>query len=380
MSVNFSDYKGLLQFAVLLLATAAAILLMIYGRGVLVPIILALIIWWLINDVTDMVHQRTVVGWQMPRPVAMLLVFIMFMGFLVWVSSVFYWEYIAFTNEIPDHRNNILTLLQRVPPWMWRALSISDSGDVNSVVEALTAFATNSIATYSASIAASLAGIIGQAALVLLYVVFLLLEQNTFPIKLREMFPTQMRLAEVQEVLRSMQENIHAYVTVKTYISLATAVIAYIVMWLFGLQHAIVWAILTFALNYIPNVGSIIATIFPTITALVQGEEPISVISLFLLLATIQMIIGSFVEPKLMGNRLNISAFVVLVCLTVFGTIWGIIGAFLSVPLTMILIIIMGHFPSTRPIAILLSGDGFVCEVEEEEEPEPIVASSQASA
>ena len=102
MSVDFSDYKGLLQFAVLLLATAAAILLMVYGRGILVPIILALIIWWLINDVTDMVHRRTVAGWQMPRSVAMLLVFILFTGFLISVSSVFYGEYIDFTDQRRD--------------------------------------------------------------------------------------------------------------------------------------------------------------------------------------------------------------------------------------------------------------------------------------
>ncbi|MCB0083127.1 MAG: AI-2E family transporter, partial [Caldilineaceae bacterium] len=178
---------------------------------------------------------------------------------------------------------------------------------------------------------------------------------------------------EFQIIMRSIHEQIQTYITVKTIVSLITALVSFAAMILFDLDYAVVWALLIFILNFIPNIGSVVAVAFPVLMALLQFGDWTTVGALALALIIIQMINGYFIEPRMMGNQLNLSPFVVLVSLGVFGAIWGITGMFLSVPLTVILMIVFSHFDSTRPIAVLLSGDGIVHGVQIDE-PVNVVA------
>ncbi|MEM7037311.1 MAG: AI-2E family transporter, partial [Bacteroidota bacterium] len=125
-----------------------------------------------------------------------------------------------------------------------------------------------------------------------------------------------------------------------------------------GLDFAIFWAFLIFLLNFIPTFGSLAATIFPVVFSILQFDTWTPVIILLVGILATQMIIGNFLEPKLLGNRLNISSLVVLISLSVWGTIWGVIGMILAVPLTVAIMIILSEFESTLPIAIWLSADG----------------------
>jgi len=121
-----------------------------------------------------------------------------------------------------------------------------------------------------------------------------------------------------------------------------------------------VWGLLIFLLNFIPTVGSIIATIFPAMIALAQSDG----YSLFLLvligIGVLQIAIGNILEPRLMGSSFNLSPIVILLNLGLWGYIWGIPGMFLCVPFLIILTIILSHFPQTRSIAIILSSDGLL--------------------
>jgi predicted PurR-regulated permease PerM len=119
-----------------------------------------------------------------------------------------------------------------------------------------------------------------------------------------------------------------------------------------------VWGLLIFLLNFIPTVGSIIATIFPALIALAQSDG----YTLFLLvlfgIGALQVCIGNILEPRLMGSSFNLSPIIILLNLALWGYIWGIIGMFLCVPFLIIVTIILSHFPQTRPIAVILSSDG----------------------
>lgn len=127
---------------------------------------------------------------------------------------------------------------------------------------------------------------------------------------------------------------------------------------LIGVDFAIFWAFLIFLLNYIPTIGSLIATAFPAVLTLVQFETFTPFIIVLVAITGIQMVVGNFIEPKMMGNSLKISSLVVLLSLAFWGAIWGVTGMFLCVPITVILMIIFAQFPTSRPIAILLSDDG----------------------
>lgn len=192
----------------------------------------------------------------------------------------------------------------------------------------------------------------------MIFAAFLLLEARFIPAKLDALFPAGGGRERVRAVLRRIDSDIQTYFGVKTLVSLTTAVLSYVVMRLVGLDFAAFWALLVFILNYIPTVGSILATIFPGLLALVQFESWTPVVVLVLGITVIQQLLGSFLEPNLMGMTLNLSPLVVVISLILWGMIWGLVGMFLCVPITVIFVIILANFPSTRWVSILLSKEG----------------------
>ena len=127
---------------------------------------------------------------------------------------------------------------------------------------------------------------------------------------------------------------------------------------MFSLEGAVLWGFIAFVLNFIPTIGSIIAVLIPVIFALIQFPFISDVFILFTFLIIIQFVLGNIIQPKMMGNKLNISQFVVILSLVIWGAMWGTIGMFLSVPLMVILLIIFSQFEHTKSLAILISGDG----------------------
>jgi len=136
-----------------------------------------------------------------------------------------------------------------------------------------------------------------------------------------------------------------------------TGVFVGLVLTILGVRFGWMFGFLAFMLNFIPNIGSIIATILPLPIALIDPQ--LSIISKILVLmipGSIQFVIGNILQPKLMGETLNLHPVVVILSLIFFGTIWGIIGMFLAVPITAIAVISMQRFDYTRAIADLAAG------------------------
>jgi predicted PurR-regulated permease PerM len=188
----------------------------------------------------------------------------------------------------------------------------------------------------------------------------LLLEQRTFGDKIRAIVRDPERQKDAFELIDKMRSDIRTYVGIKVLTSATTGIISYFVLTKVGVHFASFWAVLIFLLNFIPTIGSIIATAFPSILTLVQFDTLGPFIVTVSVLTAVQFCIGSLFEPKLMGNRLNLSPIVILLSLGLWGSIWGIPGMFLCVPITVIIMIICSYFPETRPFAILLSGNGKV--------------------
>jgi predicted PurR-regulated permease PerM len=153
----------------------------------------------------------------------------------------------------------------------------------------------------------------------------------------------------------------------KTLLSAGNTIAAYALMKLIGLEFAETWALLTFFLNYIPKIGSITATVVPSVFALLQFQEFQAVLFVAGGLAVVHMITGEIVEPMVMGRSLNLSSLVIMLALTFWAMVWGIVGTFLAVPLMVVILIICSKVPMLRPVAVLLSSDGGL----DEEEPHP---------
>ncbi len=206
--------------------------------------------------------------------------------------------------------------------------------------------------------------------LIILYVAFMFIAQSTWSLKLDYIFPKRESREQARRVGDAARVGIERYLWTQTVISVLTTFFTYMTLILLGVENAVFLAVLIFVLNYIPTVGSIVASVIPLLFALVQPDLPVWVPGddpqstyiysglVFGLVSFWQFFFGNFVQPRMMGDSLNLSVLVVLISLAVWGALWGIVGMFLSAPLTVLMMILFSQSPSTRWIAIALSADG----------------------
>jgi predicted PurR-regulated permease PerM len=204
----------------------------------------------------------------------------------------------------------------------------------------------------------TLTSLFGDAFIVLIYLIFLLLEEHTFPKKLKAMYPELGPHEKMRTLVSKIDKSVSNYIALKTMASFLTGFLSYFALLFIGVDTPFFWAFLIFILNFIPTIGSLVATLFPAVFALLQFGEFTPAILVLAIVGAIQVVVGNFIEPRAMGKTMNISLLVVILTLMLWGMMWGIPGMLLSVPITVILIIIMSEFDATRPIAILLSRDG----------------------
>jgi len=209
-----------------------------------------------------------------------------------------------------------------------------------------------------AGFASTIQSVASNFALIALYVVFLFAAQSSFPKKMDDLFPNKARRDQASKVGARIRQSIEKYLGVQTVISLMQTVLSYAIMASMGLDNALFWALVIFILNYIPIVGGLAAVVLPVMFALVQFDSIPMIGLLAGLLFGVQFVIGNTIQPKMMGDSMNLSALVVVLSLTLWQALLGGVGAFLSAPLTVIIMIILAQFPTTHWIAVLLSADG----------------------
>ncbi|MFT6406619.1 MAG: putative PurR-regulated permease PerM [Arenicella sp.] len=336
--------------SLIILSTVAVFYVMVIGQKFLVPLAVALMLWYVINAMSRSFTK--IIPWtEEPNWLSMLLSIITIGLFLSLAIDMVQSNVLEVKAAIPKYKENFADLSLKVntmlPPFILD--KIPNMADVISGIQ---------LAPVITGLTDTIIAMVGKISLVLIYVAFMLAEQGTFKNKIREIFPDQGKRDSVMSILSHAQEDIQTYLWIKTLTSGLTGLVSYFVLRLVGVDFAIFWAFTIFMLNFIPTIGSIIATLFPAMLALIQFDTFLPFVVVLTAVGSIQLLVGNVLEPKLMGNTLNVSPFVVMMSLTLWGSIWGIAGAFLSVPITVILLIIFAHFEKTRYIAVLLSGDG----------------------
>ncbi len=207
-------------------------------------------------------------------------------------------------------------------------------------------------------VGSSLAGLATSTGMVLIYLIFMFVEQSSFSKKIDAMPLTKLKAKKLRFILNSINENMKKYLFIKTFISAATGLGAYILLRIIGLEYASVWAFIIFILNYIPTLGSIFACALPILYALISGDTWHLPVFTAISLIGLETIFGNILDPKLTGHTLNISTLAILINLVFWGMIWGLAGMFFSVPILVAVYITTAQFSSTRWIATLLSSDG----------------------
>ena len=212
------------------------------------------------------------------------------------------------------------------------------------------------------SISSKIVSISSKGMLILVFLLFLLLERRTFLPKFLAASSGEENSQRAILVVTKMNKQISRYLVVKVCISVATGLCFYFSSILIGLDFPLVWGVLAFVLNFIPTIGSIVITVLTIFMAVLQFmPNPSPIIAVAIMNVSIEMIIGNILDPKLQGEQLNLSPIALLIALSIWGYIWGIVGMFLAVPLTSILQIVLINIPSTRRFAVLLSsGNSYI--------------------
>ena len=253
----------------------------------------------------------------------------------------------GFRDSLPTYQERLVLLTDQFGTWL-------EGVGMENSREAVPDIFDPAVATgLTKSFLSNVSGLFSTGMLVLFTVLFILLEAAGMPAKLKAAFNTT---AESDARLRKMLSSINQYMIIKTLASLATAFFIWVWLWYLGLDFAVLWALLAFMLNFVPFVGSILMAIPAVLLALVQTDLQTTLL-VALGYLVVNTAIGSILEPKIMGKGLGISTLAVFLSLLFWGFVFGTVGVFLSVPLTMVLIIALDASPLTRPIAILLGPD-----------------------
>ncbi|REJ77909.1 MAG: AI-2E family transporter [Acidobacteria bacterium] len=351
------------KVASICIVLAAVITLLIVAKSLLIPFVIAVLVWYLINGLAERLGEFRIVCYFLPKWGQLALSALIITFVLLIIGALIAENAREMTAAIPRYQENVGQLYQKtiLPPL---EMAANRFGLPKDELEArLSEYASGPdsgafLGSVLTGVLSTLSGIAANGFLIVIYVIFLLFEQAFFPRKIHALFPDADRLSNFRDILERINESIQAYFTVKMTVSVMTGVASYLIMLAVGLDFAIFWAFLIFLLNFIPNIGSLVATAFPALVAILQFD---TLGPFFVVLAgvgAIQLIVGNFVEPKMMGSSLNISSLVVIIALTVWGVIWGVAGMILCVPITVIMMIVLAQFPTTRPIAILLSEKG----------------------
>ena len=190
------------------------------------------------------------------------------------------------------------------------------------------------------NLSARVFNLMGNFALITIFILFLL---------------PGMKKAPDSELRREIQTKVSQYLTVKLSVSLVTALIVGVILFAFGVDLAFMFIVLTFLLNFIPNLGSLVSTALPLPVIFLQYGWGWELITLFILLGGIQFSVGNLIEPKMMGESLNLHPIAILIFLMFWGLVWGVAGMFLAVPITAIMKIVLSRIEPTQPLAELLS-------------------------
>ncbi|MCW8398379.1 AI-2E family transporter [Legionella sp. PATHC038] len=323
---------------------------LIVGSHVLIPLVIAVFIWNLLNTISNIIQQIPKLGALLPN----------------WLSMIFAFTIVAvlvfvFINIITNNVNNVIAASGR---YQEHLLTISNDIDRKFHIELLASInsmiKTLNLQTIIVNVYGVFTTLASSTVLILLYVAFLFVEQHFFLKKIDALFPTLEGRLLINNIIIHIVNNTQTYLGLKSILSISTAIASWIIMKWVGLDFAEFWALLIFFLNFIPNIGAIIAIAFPASLAIVQFTGWIPFTEIIIGLGAVQFVVGNLIEPRYLSNSLNLSPLVILIALAVWGAIWGILGMFLSVPITVMMMIIFAHFEKTRPIAILLSRDGDV--------------------
>src|SRR4030065_2411925 len=309
------------------------------AESIIVPFLLALFIAIIALPPFLWLQQK-----KIPRGISLVIIILGFLALIFLIGLLIGTSIADFSLKLPFYEQKLQEQTQAVIAWLIENEFIQSDFEISS------AFNPGVILKIVGDTFNQVSNLFANGFLILLTVIFIMLEEVSLPVKIKKMVSDpEASLSRIQAVT----QNINKYIAIKTVISLVTGLLVYILLLIIGVDYPLLWAVLAFALNFIPTIGSLIALIPPVLLTIIQfgfGQAIVVLIGF----VVINTIMGNILEPKFMGKGLGLSTLVVFLSLIFWGWVLGPIGMLLSVPLTITIKIALNSSEETRWLAVLL--------------------------
>jgi AI-2 transport protein TqsA len=326
------EQSWLVTASLMVIAAVAGGAALMYMRPVMVPFVLSLFFFYLVAPFADLMEQRL----RAPRWMSVLVTLLLVAGILALLALLITTSASGLAASADIYREKLVGFASR-------AFALLDRYGVDLGQESfLESLGQLPISRILRTTAGTVVGIVTNGFLVLIFVIFLLIGRR--PRRTRSALYTQ------------IDAKVRKFILTKSLISAATGIMVGVILAILGLDLALVFGVLAFLLNFVPSVGSVVATLLPLPVALVQYDSLVPVILAIALPGAVQITMGNAIEPKIMGEGLDLSPVTILVALVFWGIIWGIVGMLLAAPITAVLRIILARFRTTRAVAEVLAG------------------------
>jgi AI-2 transport protein TqsA len=340
------DRSQLRQLAIGLVAAAAGLYVLRALGDFLRPVLIAVLFCYAIWPLHAWLSRYLRPGLSLMLIGVGLGIVFFAIGWMAFANAERFW------NDLPKYQERAGRLLDRLRGYAGAFLPAS----VRSGQSEPPQLPLERVAEYVRNLFGVFAGFLAQAALVGLYVVFMMVEASRFPLAIRRAFPAD-RAERILEAVDSINQAVIEYLSVKVKVNLLVAVPAALLMLAFGVEGAVLWGVVTFFARFIPYLGGIVAFVLPVASAALQFESPVRAILFAVALLVVHLVGEYLIEPVMTGKAVGLSPLVVLLALAFWELAWGIVGMVLAVPLTVILKIALARLNSTRPLARLLADD-----------------------
>ena len=333
MPNNAKEQNQIMTFSVLIIAFVATSFAFYYAKVVLIPFVVAMLLKTLIVPIIDFQISKLRIYRFIAIPIAIVIV----ICFFVIILPPLFNSITSFLENANDYQDRVIIFIDFMLRWIQEQLNIEL--DIVLIEESIKNLP---FLEWTSNLLGHTAHFFETFFIILVILLFLIIGESK---------------KEKTQIWQEIDQSIKKYISTKFIIASGTAILFGTTYWILDLELAIVFASLTFFLTFIPVFGAVIAVLLPIPVAFIQYTSPLPIVLIILIPTIFKVIIGDFIEPKLLGSALKLHPVTIILSLIFWGMLWGIIGVLLAVPITAIIKISFEKFESTIPFARLLEGN-----------------------
>jgi AI-2 transport protein TqsA len=345
-----SSENNLFNFFIGIILIFLFVWLLIAGRSIILPLMISIFLAFILEPIVTILVKK-----RIPLGIAVFLTLIFAFVILYLLGTVVYANVQIFVGQFPVYQERLLKSVANFTAYFEQLFGEPLNIQLFKRIDWAGALQQFSIAQWVLGSVGSFVSFFVKMLMVIIFVAYLLPGMRNIEHKVQRAFPAR-EASRIVRIITNVTQQLQSYLGAKTLGSLITGIVSIIIFYIFGLDFAIFWGFLIFLFNFIPTIGSTLASLLPVIFSLLQFGSLSTAFWLAVIMVVLQIAMGNYVEPKLMGRSMNLSPLMVILSLIFWGYIWGVAGMILAVPILGTITIIFENFSSLKFISIFFRG------------------------